>query len=40
MLPIANMNLATLDHQIISKYLAIHGRQITSNDLATKIPNR
>jgi hypothetical protein len=33
---IANMNLATLDHQIVSKYLAIHGRQITSNDLATK----
>jgi hypothetical protein len=31
---IANMNLATLDQQIVSKYLAIHVCQITSNDLA------
>jgi hypothetical protein len=30
------MNLATLEHQIISEYLAIHVRQITSNDLAMK----
>ncbi len=36
MLLIANMNLVTLDHHIISKYLAIHGRQITSNNLAMK----
>ncbi len=36
MLLIANMNLATLDCQIISKYLAIHGLQNTSDDLATK----
>jgi hypothetical protein len=28
------MNLATLEHQIVSEYLAIHFRQITSNDLA------
>jgi hypothetical protein len=28
------MNLATIDRQIISKYLAIHIRQITSDDLA------
>jgi hypothetical protein len=30
------MNLATLEHQIVSKYLAIHVRQITSNNLAIK----
>jgi hypothetical protein len=30
------MNLATLDHQIVSKYLAIHFCQIASNDLAKK----
>jgi hypothetical protein len=30
------MHLATVDCQIISKYLAIHGCQITSNDLATQ----
>jgi hypothetical protein len=36
MLLIAKTNLATLDRQILSKYLAIHGRQITSNDLAMK----
>jgi hypothetical protein len=40
MLLIANMNLATLGRQIVSEYLAIHGCQITSDDLATKIPNR
>jgi hypothetical protein len=28
------MNLATLECQIVSKYLAIHVCQITSNDLA------
>jgi hypothetical protein len=33
---IANMNLATVDHQIVSEYLAIHVHQITSNDLALK----
>jgi hypothetical protein len=36
MLLITNMNVATLDCQIISKYVAIDGRQITSNHLATK----
>ncbi len=36
MLLIANINLATLDCQIVSKYLAIHGCQITSDNLATK----
>jgi hypothetical protein len=30
------VNLATLDRQIVSKYLAIHNRQITSNNLAIK----
>jgi hypothetical protein len=30
------VNLATLDHQIVSEYLAIHVCQITSNDLAIK----
>jgi hypothetical protein len=30
------VNLATLDPQIVSKYLAIHVQQITSNDLAIK----
>jgi hypothetical protein len=30
------MNLATVDHQIVSEYLAIHVCQITSNDLAIK----
>jgi hypothetical protein len=30
------MNLATLERQIISKYLAMHVRQITSDDLAIK----
>jgi hypothetical protein len=30
------MNLATLERQIVSKYLAIHVRQITSDDLAMK----
>jgi hypothetical protein len=30
------MNLATLDCQIVSEYLAIHVRQITSDDLAIK----
>jgi hypothetical protein len=33
---IANMNLVTLDCQIVSKYLAIHGCQIKSDNLATK----
>jgi hypothetical protein len=28
------VNLATVDCQITIEYLAIHGRQITSNDLA------
>jgi hypothetical protein len=28
------MNLATLERQIVSKYLAIHVGKITSNDLA------
>jgi hypothetical protein len=30
------MNLATLYHQIVSEYLAVHVCQITSNDLAIK----
>jgi hypothetical protein len=30
------MNLATLECQIVSEYLAIHVRQITSKDLAIK----
>jgi hypothetical protein len=30
------VNLATLDCQIVSKYLAIHVHPITSNDLATQ----
>jgi hypothetical protein len=30
------MNLATVDHQIVNEYLAIHGCQITSDDLAIK----
>jgi hypothetical protein len=30
------VHLTTVDHQIASEYLAIHVRQITSNDLATK----
>ncbi len=30
------MHLATVDRQIVSEYLALHGRQITSNNLATK----
>ena len=30
------MNLATLERQIVSEYLAIHVCQITSNDLAIK----
>jgi hypothetical protein len=30
------MNSATLDHQIVREYLAIHACQITSNDLAIK----
>jgi hypothetical protein len=33
---IAKVNLATLERQIVSKYLAIHDRQITSDDSATK----
>jgi hypothetical protein len=33
---IANVHLATLDEQIISKSLAIQDCQITSNDLAIK----
>jgi hypothetical protein len=28
------VNLATLEHQIISEYLAIHDRQMISNNLA------
>jgi hypothetical protein len=30
------MNLATLEHQIVSKYLAILVHQVTSNNLAIK----
>jgi hypothetical protein len=30
------MNLATLERQIVSKYLAIHVHQITNQDLAIK----
>jgi hypothetical protein len=30
------VHLATLEHQIVSKVLAIQDRQITSNDLAIK----
>jgi hypothetical protein len=30
------VNLASLDHQIVSMYLAIHVRQITSDGLAIK----
>ncbi len=30
------MNLVTLERQIVSKYLAIHVCQITSNNLAKK----
>ncbi len=33
---LANVNLETLELQIVSKYLAIHVCQITSNDLAIK----
>jgi hypothetical protein len=30
------MNLAKLEHQIVCEYLAIHVRQITSDNLAMK----
>jgi hypothetical protein len=36
MLPIANVNLPTLDRQVISQYLAISVCRITSDDLAIK----